>query len=147
MRSNVGKWWQKDSSAINVLPTISVINHQHMTKAFKRGGGAGAVDDEGVRSIQLIVKLSNPINGKVHATLVPEPKGSQVPSYRKHLRVAVGEKCAIYQADLSEDYEQRTSVVLQSFEDEYLDDEDSEELDEQALAAGGGASHLPSKVS
>ena len=72
MRSNVGKWWQKDSSAISVLPSISLIHHQHLSKAFLReeedGGGGGG-------GIRLIVKLTNPINGKVNATLVPEPKG------------------------------------------------------------------------
>ena len=90
LRSNVGKWWQKDTSAVHVLPFVSVVQARGLGGVFlkegeggggeegKEGGGGGEEGGEegGSRRekpdyLSFVLRLRNPLNGTVNVALVP----------------------------------------------------------------------------
>jgi len=85
LRSNVGKWWQKDTSAVHVLPFVSVVEARGLGGVFSREGGGGGGDgeegeEEGGSSsrnepghLSFVLRLRNPLNGTFKVALVPPP--------------------------------------------------------------------------
>jgi len=113
-----GKWWQKDSSAIHVLPSVSVIRAQGLEKVFAGRaratgvtGGGGQESDADARqwakshfagtgddpdALSFVLRLRNPLRGAVQVVLVPPPatsEGAEATTelyYLRRLPVALG---------------------------------------------------------
>ncbi len=147
MRTNIGKWWQKDVSAIHVLPFLSVLQAQGLAV----GRGEGGEKETTRPPWSFVLRLRNPLNGKVKVEVVgPPPAPTQeegegggggkekAPYYLQHLHVALGGRDNVVQVRRQEE-EEAVEVELEAFEDEYLEEEedggDPEALDEQALRA------------
>lgn len=117
LRAHVGKWWQKDASAVHFLPQAVVLAHSYQPHT----GG------------RFLLRLTNPLPAPVRVAVVPEPPPdvgeppSSSPYYLRRLAGALGADALVLRAGVAageKEEKEQVEVVLEGREDEYLEEDE-----------------------